>query len=176
MMTNLLKSEKICLRALEPEDVEVLYRWENDTAVWGVSHTLLPFSKHTLRLFIEEQAKEIFQTGQARFVMESLEDSRAVGVIDLFEFDPYHLRAGVGILVYEQEDRRKGYAAEALTLLVQYGFEVLHLHQLYCNIPATNIASQQLFERAGFVRCGQKKEWLRKENGWEDEYMYQLLR
>lgn len=172
---GLLESKKVRLRALEPEDVEILYRWENDTAVWGVSHTLLPFSRHLLRQFIEEQAKDIYQTLQTRFVIESRDENRPVGVIDLFEFDPYHLRAGIGILVYEQEDRRKGYAVEALQLLVQYGFEVLHLHQLYCNIPATNIGSQQLFGRCGFVRCGQKKEWLRKPVGWEDEYMYQLV-
>ncbi|MCD8186953.1 MAG: GNAT family N-acetyltransferase [Rikenellaceae bacterium] len=174
-MKNYLESEKIRLRVLEPEDVEILYRWENDTAVWGVSHTLLPFSRHILRQFIEEQSKEIYQTGQVRFVMESRSDGRPVGVIDLFDFDPCHLRAGVGILVYEPGDCRKGYAAEALALLIRYAFGILHLHQLFCHIPATNIASQQLFQRAGFECCGQKKEWLRKERGWEDEYMYQLF-
>ena len=173
---SLLESEKIRLRALEPEDVETLYLWENDTAVWGVSHTLLPFSRHILRQFIEEQSKDIYQTGQTRFVMEAREDNRAIGVIDLFDFDPYHLRAGIGILVYEKADRRKGYAVEALKLLVRYGFEILRLHQLYGNIPASNEASLRLFEGCEFVRCGQKRDWLRLESGWEDEYTYQLVR
>jgi len=173
---NVLKSENICLRALEPEDIDILYQWENDTSVWGVSHTLLPFSRHVLRQFIEEQAKEIYQTLQARFVMEAVGVNRPVGVIDLFDFDPYHLRAGVGILVYDQEDRRKGYASEALRLLTRYAFEILHLHQLYCNIPASNTGSIQLFESNGFRRCGEKKDWIRRTDGWEDEYMYQLIK
>lgn len=173
---SLLESEKVRLRALEPRDIDILYRWENDTAVWGVSHTLLPFSRHVLQQFIAEQANDIYHTRQTRFVIETTDDDRPVGVIDLFDFDPYHLRAGVGILVYEPEDRRKGYAEEAVNLLVRYGFEVLQLHQLYCHIPAANIGSQQLFRKCGFVRCGQKKEWLKKASGWEDEYVYQRVR
>ena len=172
---GLLESEKVRLRALELEDVEILYRWENDTAVWGVSDTLLPFSRDVLRRFIEEQVKDIYQTRQSRFVIEAVEDGRSIGVIDLFDFDPHHRRAGVGILVYEPGDRRKGYAAEALRTLVEYGFGVLQLHQLYCHIPTSNTASQRLFEAAGFECCGVKKEWLRRPGGWEDEYVYQLL-
>ena len=172
---NLLKSDQVRLRALEPADIEILYRWENDTAVWGVSHTLLPFSRHVLAQFIQEQTNDIYQTRQTRFVIEELETGRPVGVIDLFDFDPFHRHAGVGILVYEPEDRRKGYAAEALQILIRYSFDVLQLHQLYCNIPVTNAPSLRLFEKCGFVRCGEKKEWLRTAKGWSDEWMLQLL-
>lgn len=172
---NLLEKNGVRLRALEPADIEILYRWENDTAVWGVSHTLLPFSRHTLEQFITEQAHDIYRTRQTRFVIEETETGRPVGVIDLFDFDPFHLRAGVGILVYEPEDRRKGYASEALGILVRYGFEVLRLHQLYCNIPAGNAPSRRLFEKCGFIPCGLKKEWLRTPEGWEDEWTLQLI-
>ena len=50
------------LRALEPGDIELMYAWENDTEIWGVSGTLAPFSRHTLERFIEEQQFDIFQT------------------------------------------------------------------------------------------------------------------
>ena len=52
-MTNPMESELIRLRALEPEDVNILYKWENDTEIWKVSNTVAPFSKHMLRQFIE---------------------------------------------------------------------------------------------------------------------------
>jgi diamine N-acetyltransferase len=173
-MMSLLENNGVRLRALEPSDIEMLYRWENDTAVWEVSHTLLPFSRHMLEQFIVEQARDIYQTRQTRFVVELAESGRAVGVIDLFDFDPVHLRAGVGILICELADRRKGYASRALDILVRYGFEVLRLHQLYTDIPAGNIPSLRLFERHGFVRCGVKKQWLRTAEGWEDELTLQL--
>ena len=54
------------LRALEPGDIELMYAWENDTEIWGVSGTLAPFSRHTLERFIEEQQFDIFQTRQQR--------------------------------------------------------------------------------------------------------------
>ncbi len=177
-MPELLETARIKLRALEPEDVELLYRWENDPEIWGVSDTLLPFSRQTLRRFIEEQAYDIYRTRQTRFIVETAGEPsrRPVGAIDLFDFDPYHLRAGVGILIYGREDRGKGYAADAVELLAEYGFRVLGLHQLHCNIPADNAASIALFEKCGFRLCGTKREWLRTETGWRDELIYQRLR
>ena len=47
-MTNPMENELIRLRALEPDDVQVLYKWENDTEVWKVSNTIVPFSKYML--------------------------------------------------------------------------------------------------------------------------------
>ena len=51
------------LRALEPGDIELMYAWENDTEIWGVSGTLAPFSRHTLERFIEEQQFEPASSG-----------------------------------------------------------------------------------------------------------------
>lgn len=170
----MLKSQKIHLRALEPADVELLYQWENDTAVWGVSQTLLPFSRHVLQRFIAEQRQDIYTTRQARFVIETLADPRPVGLIDLFDLDPANARAGVGILVYGAENQRKGYAEEALRIVCRYGAGVLGLHQLYADIGASNAASRALFEKCGFRECGKKQDWLKTPDGWQDEYMYQL--
>ncbi len=88
-----------------------------------------------------------------------------MGAIDLFDFDPHHRRAGVGVLIADQSDRGKGYAAEALETLVIYGFEVLGLHQLWCNIAASNQASIQLFTSAGFTLVGEKKSGCLRERG-----------
>jgi len=84
-----------------------------------------------------------------------------VGLVDLFDFDPYHLRAGVGVLIARNEDRRKGYATEALKVLISYAFEVLQLNQLYANVSASNTASLRLFQNLGFTKVGVKKDWLK---------------
>ena len=98
-MADLLKNHIIKLRALEPEDIDILYRWENDTDVWKVSNTIAPFSKYILRQFIENQKYDIYETKQLRLIIEALETQKPVGTIDLFDIDPYNLRAGVGILI-----------------------------------------------------------------------------
>ena len=66
-----LSNDKVVLRALEPEDVELLYGWENDSDLWQVSNTLAPFSKYVLTQFIESQMQDIYQTRQMRLVIES---------------------------------------------------------------------------------------------------------
>ena len=44
-----LESENICLRAPEPEDLELLYEWENDSSLWIAGNTRAPYSKFQLR-------------------------------------------------------------------------------------------------------------------------------
>ena len=102
------------LRALEPEDLDAMYGWENDTDSWRVSGTVAPFSRHVLSRLIDEQQFDIYATRQMRLVIESL-DGTAVGAVDMFEFDPQNLRAGVGIIVAPPY-RKQGYALDALQI------------------------------------------------------------
>ena len=104
-MTNPMENELIRLRALEPDDVQVLYKWENDTEVWKVSNTIVPFSKYMLLQFIANQQRDIFETRQLRLIIESKQSGKPVGAIDLFDLDPYNCRAGVGILIYDKRIR-----------------------------------------------------------------------
>jgi len=172
---NHLEGESVLLRAMEPEDVDVLYKWENDTGVWKVSNTIAPFSKYILREFIDNQRYDMFETKQIRLIIESKAERRPVGTIDLFDLDPYNRRAGVGVLIYESRDKRQGYASEALALLIRYCFQTLMLNQLHCNVPAMNVPSLGLFQSKGFSIVGLKKEWVKTTSGWQDEYMLQLI-
>ena len=93
----------------------------------------------------------------------------------MFDFEPYHLRAGVGILIHNKLHRNKGYASDALTALSGYAREMLGLKKLYASISAGNKNSIQLFEKGGFVKTGDKKSWLKNFSGWEEECFYQKL-
>ena len=169
-----LEGELTRLRALEAEDVDLLYVWENDPAVWGVSGPLAPYSRHTLRRFLDEQRFDLYAARQLRLVVETL-DGRAVGLVDLFEFEPVDLRAGIGILIHGAGDRGRGFASDALDVLCRYARQVLGLHQLWCSVAPDNAASLTLFRRAGFVECGRKREWRRTPDGWADELLLQKI-
>jgi diamine N-acetyltransferase len=171
-----MKCEKIRLRALEPEDLELLYEWENNDSYWVLSNTVAPFSKYTLKRYLENSHKNIFETGQLRFMIEIASEKKTIGTIDLFDFDPFHMRAGLGILIADDAERRKGYASLALKCLIDYCFKTLQLHQLYCNILANNCESMDLFKKQGFVQSGIKKDWVKTSEGYLDEYMFQLIR
>ena len=167
--------KNIRLRALEPEDLELLYTWENNDINWVYSNTISPFSRFTLKRYIENSHKNIYETGQLRLMIDHIEDKKTIGTIDLFEFDPFHKRAGIGILIADESYRRKGFAALSLKCLIQYCFKTLQLHQLYCNILANNTKSIELFKKQGFVEIGRKKDWIQTDNGYLDEYIFQLL-
>jgi len=171
-----MKCGKINLRALEPEDLELLYEWENNGSYWVISNTVAPFSKYTLKRYLENSHKSIFETGQLRLMIELKAEQKTIGAIDLFDFDPFHLRAGLGILIADETERRKGYASLALNCLIEYCFTTLQLHQLYCNILSNNNESMNLFKKSGFIEAGIKKEWVRTADGFLDEHMFQLIR
>lgn len=174
MQNNLLQYGNISLRPLEPEDLELLYIWENDSSIWEVSNTLVPFSRFILKQYIEESHRDIYDTRQLRLIIQN-EETLPVGAIDLFDFEPYHQRAGIGILIYAEANRQKGYAADALNLMCRYAKEKLGLHLLYANIGANNEASCGLFEKCGFTLSGTKKEWLNSPIGRMDEHIYQRM-
>lgn len=170
-----MEYKDIILRAVEPEDLELFYKWENNEDFWMVSNTITPFSRYTLKRYIENSHKTIFEIGQLRLMIDIRQTGESIGTVDLFDFDPYHSRAGVGILIAVREHRRKGYATMALTALIAYCFNTLKLHQLYCNIPESNLASLNLFTSQGFRVAGLKKDWIRSGDSYSGEYFLQLI-
>ncbi|MFW5781348.1 MAG: GNAT family N-acetyltransferase [Bacteroidota bacterium] len=173
-MSHLISHGKITLRPLEPEDIELLYQWENDLEIWEMSNTKTPFSRYILAEYIKNSHKDIYETKQLRLIIQN-EENRPVGAVDLFDFEPYHQRAGVGILIHKTEDRNRGYAADALKALFEYAVDVLGLRQLYANISEDNRQSISLFEKTGFVKTGTKTNWLKTQDGWKDELFYQKM-
>jgi diamine N-acetyltransferase len=171
-----MKYKEIRLRALEPEDLELLYQWENNHAYWMISNTLTPFSKYTLKRYLKHSHKNIYETGQLRLMIDHIADNVTIGTIDIFEFDPFHKRAGVGILIANEAYRRRGYATMSLKCLIDYCFNTLQLHLLFCNILANNCESIDLFQKAGFVQSGIKKEWVLTPEGYLDEHFFQLIK
>ena len=172
-----IEGRTIRLRAVEPGDVDLMYEWENDCDIWPVSGTTEPFSRHQLERFVErhQDIVGVLCDGQLRLIIETLLSSKPVGAIDLFEYDPIHRRAGIGILIYEQSDRGRGYASDAVETLCRYAHDTLRAHQLWCNVGADNEASLRLFRSAGFTEIGVKRDWLWRPDGYHDEVMLQKI-
>lgn len=169
-----LSNGNITLRALEPTDVELLYLWENDTNTWRVSNNHAPISKFILANYIKNSDRDIWESRELRLVIEN-SASKPVGTIDLFDFDPYHSRAGIGLLIYEPGERRQGIAKQAFELMCEYVKTEVGIAQLYVNIAQSNQASLQMFLKLDFEICATKKHWLRTPTGWETELMLQKL-
>lgn len=172
---QVLENDLVRLRALEPEDLHLLYKWENDSEIWEISHCQKPFSLFVLKQYLENAHLDIYESKQLRLVIELKDKKQAIGLIDLFDFDPFHNRAGVGILIHTKAYRQKGYASAALDVLIKYCFNSLQLHQLFCNITTCNKDSINLFCSKNFKIAGTKKEWIKSNGSWKDEHFLQLL-
>ena len=130
MKKQWLKDETITLRAPEPEDLELMYAMENDTTLWSAGNATLPYSRYTLRAYLEQSRQDLISERQARFVIENCEGEN-VGMIDLADYDPLNSRAEVCIGLLSKY-RKKGFATAALQLLCSYTMEKLHIHQQHC--------------------------------------------
>ena len=172
---DFLSGTRFSLRAVEPEDVSLVYRWENDSSLWGDGCALAPYSRFAIRTYIEESLhQDIYQSRQLRLMVVCRDDEAVVGMADLFDFDPYHRRAAVGIYV-DAASRRQGVGREALDLLCRYAFGFLHLHQLYAHIAVTNGASLRVFEKAGFTRTALLRDWMKRGDAFVDVAVMQVL-
>ena len=169
-----LKGKNIDLRALEPEDLDFLYELENNPDIWEISGTVTPYSKHVLKLYLENAYRDIYDVKQLRLCICS-KKNETVGLIDLFDFDPKNQRAGIGIVVLESANRNKGVGAEAIEILYKYAFTVLNLRQLYANVGEENEASIHLFKKLGFEEVGIKKDWIRSGGTYKNELLYQKI-
>ncbi len=170
-----LKGSTVYLRALEPEDLEFIYTIENNESVWEVSNTQTPYSRFLIRQYLENAHQDIYEAKQLRLAICLNDTFEVVGLIDLFDFDPKNNRAGVGIVISSETNRNSGIGSEALQLVINYAFNQLQLHQLYAKIGSDNEISLQLFTKFGFQKIGVKKDWIKVNNVFKDEILYQLI-
>jgi len=156
----MLVSSKIRLRTLEISDLDFLFSLENDKSLWAVSGTEEPFSLEQLANYISHAKEDISFAEQFRFVIDC--QGKAIGCIDLYDYNLIKKNAGVGIVILKKY-RRKGFAKQSLTLLIRYAWETLKLKQLHTDIFSDNNASLALFEAVGFECFGKNNYVLNKE-------------
>lgn len=172
---DVLETDRIYLRALEPEDLDFIYTIENDLKLWEVSNTQAPYSRFVIRQYLENAHLDIYEAKQLRLVICAKANNTTLGLIDLFDFDPKNQRAGVGIVIQNDEQRNLGIGTDALELVIAYAKQHLQLKQLYANIATDNTASERLFYKFEFELIGIKKAWNKVGDTYKDEAMYQLI-
>jgi diamine N-acetyltransferase len=170
----LLKNDRIRLRALEPEDLDALYKWENDSSVWSSGSTTSPYSRYVLKEYISQSHLTIYDRKQLRLMIELQETGKAVGMVDIYDFDLHNRKAGVGILL-DAKFQKSGIATEAIKLLANYAFSFLKIHQLYAYVDVTNEASKALFIRCGFIVSGTLFDWISTKDGFTNVLILQCF-
>lgn len=146
----MIRGTSIYLRKLTINDLSILLEWENNPLNWDVSETTEPYTESEIIDFIVEQI-EANNLDQIRFMICLIDNDIPIGAIDLFAIDYLEKKGSVGVLINNQNFRRKGYASEAIKLLIDISFKSLKLKTLDCLIHKKNVASIQLFEKNDFT-------------------------
>lgn len=150
--------KQISLRAIEPEDLDLLYRIENDVELWNVGTSNVPYSRYLLHEYVANSKNDIYTDRQVRMMVEN-EEGDVIGVVDLVSFDPANQRAEVGLIILNSY-RHQGYGTAVLGKIADYALRILHLHQLYAYVDIQNEASLRVFEKAGYQIAAEIKDWL----------------
>jgi len=157
-MNDSQKNPFVKLRAMEPEDLDMLYMVENDVEHWCVGTTNVPYSRYVLHDYMAKASGDIYTDKQVRLIVDN-ERGEAVGIVDIVNFCPQHLRAELSVVIVKEE-RRKGYARAAVEKVMRYALDVLHLHQLYVIVNKDNVPSITLFKSLGFIEQSELADWL----------------
>jgi len=148
------------LRAPEPEDLDLMFRLENDPSVWTVSSCHMPYSRYALKQYILTCKNDFFAEKQLRLMVQPGEGGEAVAIVDLFNFSPLDGRAELGMVV-DASCRGRGVGQQALTLLCDYAAHTLGLRMLYCQIFSDNSACRRVFAKTGFQEVATLPKWVR---------------
>ena len=159
------------LRAIEPEDLDLMYIMENDPLIASYSLSSAPFSRYTLRQYIEQSKSDLFEDGQVRFTIMNPEGGEGCGFLDLTDFVPQHRRAQVGIALLP-EVQGSGLATHALKEVAEYAAQQ-GLHQLYAFVMSTNLRARSLFLRAGYEATATLPGWFIQKNTPVDSILFQ---
>ncbi len=170
----MLTNKHILLRALEPEDLEALYKWENNTDIWphGITHN--SFSRFALREYIAQSKSDIYEDKGVRFMIELCESGEPVGCVDLYDFDIHNQKAGLAILT-DPNFQQQGIATQAIDLISEYAFSFLQIKQLYAHVASNNTGSLALFAKCKFEHTDTLKKWIKVINGYADVHVFQTF-
>lgn len=169
-----LDNGKIRLRALEPDDIEILFEVENDTDEWVSSNTCTPCSRYVLNNYICNSVHDFLIDNQLRLIIERCSDNAVLGMIELFDHNPLLHKAELGIIILRKY-RRSGYASEAVDLIKNYVRTFFHLSQMYVYVSTDNISAIELFKKKGFVISGTLRNWILVEGKIRNVHILQWI-
>ena len=153
-----IEGERVILRSVDFSDVDTLLLWENSSAepLYGVYEE--QFTREDVVQFVENQQRYSLAENEQLRLMICSHDGVRLGALDLTEYDGR--KAFVSILIFDLSDRRKGFAENALRLVMDYA-KSLGLRSLYASILPQNLPSISLFKKVGFESDGLTLYWKR---------------
>ncbi len=163
------------LRAIEPADWEIYFAWNFDDEMTSALYSVpFPQSQETVKRWVEMETLKGPEGDNYRFVIENLEGA-VVGDISV-----HHCDVRVGKLSYglniKQDYRRKGYASEAILLVLRYYFQELRYQKVTVGVYSFNEPPIRLHETLGFQQEGRVRCTVYTKGQYFDELIYGMTK
>jgi RimJ/RimL family protein N-acetyltransferase len=173
-MTNIWQGERVRLRAVEPGDADLFFEWGQDTDVARADYFIeFPMSREAVRKWTAEQSSKEPKGDEYRWTIETL-TGEPVGTINTHDCDPRvgTFRYGVAI---GRAHWRKGYASEAIRLVLRYFFLELRYQKCTVEVYAFNEVSLQLHQKLGFCEEGRLRRTVYTGGQYYDEILLGMM-
>ncbi|MGY6129493.1 UDP-4-amino-4,6-dideoxy-N-acetyl-beta-L-altrosamine N-acetyltransferase (plasmid) [Paraburkholderia strydomiana] len=168
----MLKSNRIKLRAIEEGDLPLIASWRSDPQVYEYFYEFLPISSRQQRNWFEKQLQD---TSEINLVVSNL-SGIAIGTVSIYHIDRRNRKAEWGrLIIGDPAARSGGIGAEIEALILQYAFEHLNLHKLYCEVLVENEKVVSLHKKFGFREEGILRDHAFKAGKYADAVILAML-
>jgi len=171
---SLWQGKLIRLRAIEPTDWETYFAWNfDDQQTRPLYFIPFPQSREAVRRWAEQESTQSLKDDNVRFTIARTEDNAVVGDLGVHDADPRVGTFSYGINI-KREEQRKGYASEAILLLLRYYFQERRYQKVTATVYSFNEASIRLHEHLGFQLEGRLRRMVYTDGAYHDQVLYGL--
>jgi len=167
-----IPGERLYLSPMNVDDAEIYTKWLNDreVSIWIGQHS------NVVSIPAERKWLENATTGDGHnFAIVARDGDQLIGSISLMGIRPVHRNAELGIFIGEAAFRSKGYGAEAIKLLLEYGFKTLGLHSIQLHVNAENTRAIACYKKCGFKECARRRESIFIDGRFMDSLSMDIL-
>jgi len=160
-LKNLFVGPHISLAVPQPEDFDEISDWYADADFGRKLDTaaVRPLSGEEL----ERTYRNIDRNTEFYFHIHHLEDDRLLGLVTLFNVEWNNQTAQLALAIGDADERGHGYGTEALSLILNYGFNELNLYKICLDVIATNHAAIAVYQNSGFEFEGTNKRAIKRD-------------
>lgn len=173
MKTIFLEGEKIYLRPIDMDDLDIFYKMFNNPELRKFISIRYPIPKIKEKEILEKMIKDENSVPLSIIVKKN---DKLIGNISLFNINKIHRNAEVGIIIGELDETSKGYGTEAMRLLIDYGFNMVNLHRIELQVYDFNERAINTYKKLGFIEEGKRRESIYFEGEYCDLVWMSVLR
>lgn len=169
-----LQTERLILRPLQLTDLDDLYEYAQDPAVYQPG-MWQPYESYTEAKNHLEILLSHYFDGLLWWAIEHKDDRKMIGRVELSHVDRDDKHAIIGYAL-NRNYWRQGMMTEAVNRVIKYTFDTMKLNRIQAYVLTDNTQSYKLLEKIGFKQEGHLRDYSQVKGYPEDVYIYGLIK